>query len=332
MTKLKAIFIGSPQLFPRVYSSSAIDRLRQWVDFMEEPLSKEEAALDSRVREIEILLSTWGAPRFDESFLSLTPKLKGIFYAAGSIRNLVTDAFWEKKIPIVSAYYANGLSVAHFTQACIIFGLKNTLPIARHHANHRGGDKGRPPCPGVMSGRVGLISLGVIARQVLSMIQPLGVEVFAYDPFVSGDEAKKLGVKLVDLDTLFQTCEVVSLHAPLLPETEGMIKGKHLAAMPPHSTFINTARGAVVQENEMIEVLQQRTDLQAYLDVTYPEPPAKDSPLYDLANVFLTPHIAGSVGRECYRMGELVVDEVERFCKGESLQWSISREQAARMA
>jgi phosphoglycerate dehydrogenase-like enzyme len=82
----------------------------------------------------------------------------------------------------------------------------------------------------------------------------------------------------------------------------------------------------------MIDVLQQRPDLCAVLDVTYPEPPAPDSPLYTLPNVVLTPHIAGSVGAECQRMGRAMVDELARFVRGEPLHWSVSHTQAAIMA
>jgi phosphoglycerate dehydrogenase-like enzyme len=115
-------------------------------------------------------------------------------------------------------------------------------------------------------------------------------------------------------------------------ETEGMITGEHLAMMKPNATFINTARGAVVREDEMIEVLQQRPDLFAILDVTYPEPPEPGSPLYTLPNVVLTPHIAGSLDNECRRMGKYAVTELRRYLNGEPPLWGITREQAAKLA
>lgn len=111
----------------------------------------------------------------------------------------------------------------------------------------------------------------------------------------------------------------------------GMI-GQLLASLKPHATFINTSRGAVVDESGLIEVLQQRPDLMALLDVTDPEPPVSGSPLYTLPNVFLTPHIAGSLAGECARMGDLAIEECRRFLAGEPLRWAITREQAARMA
>lgn len=111
-----------------------------------------------------------------------------------------------------------------------------------------------------------------------------------------------------------------------------MVTGRHFELMKPHATFLNTARGAVVREEEMIEVLTRRKDLTALLDVTHPEPPAAGSPLWSLPNVILTPHIAGSQGRECRRMGRLMVDEFDRWSRGENLRWAISKEKSVLLA
>jgi len=139
-------------------------------------------------------------------------------------------------------------------------------------------------------------------------------------------------VESVSLDQLFRESDVISLHTPSLPATKGMITGAHFAAMKPNATFINTARGAVVRETEMIEVLTHRPDLQAVLDVTDPEPPKPESPLYTLPNVVLTPHIAGSQNNECRRMGHYMVEELGRYLAGQPLKWQINQELAAKLA
>jgi phosphoglycerate dehydrogenase-like enzyme len=124
----------------------------------------------------------------------------------------------------------------------------------------------------------------------------------------------------------------VSLHTPWLPATENLITGELLASMKQDATFINTARGAVVNQEEMIRVLQERTDLYAVLDVVYPEPVEDGSPLTVLPNVVLTPHIAGSMDRECNRMGRFMVEELQRWLRGEPLQWQVTREKFQIMA
>ena len=122
------------------------------------------------------------------------------------------------------------------------------------------------------------------------------------------------------------------IHTALTPETVGMITGKHIAAMKEGATLINTSRGAVIREPEMVEVLRRRPDLTAVLDVTDPEPPAQDSPLYQLENVFLTPHIAGSTGPECGRMGSYAVKELENYLAGKPPIHGVTREMLRTMA
>jgi phosphoglycerate dehydrogenase-like enzyme len=109
-----------------------------------------------------------------------------------------------------------------------------------------------------------------------------------------------------------------------------MITGEHIDSMKPGATFINTARGGLVRESEMIEVFSRRPDLQAVLDVTLREPTEPDSPLYSLENVVLTPHMAGSVGTECRRMGRWMVEELRRYVAGQPLKYALTQEAVMR--
>jgi len=285
------------------------------------------------LRGVEFLFTSWGAPKLDAANLNLMPKLRAVFYAAGSIKAIVTDEFWSRDIPICSAWAANAVPVTEFTFAQIILGLKQVhrfsavIRSARAKAwpEHYEG-------VGAFGTTVGLVSLGQIGRRVAGMLKQLEVKVLAYDPFCPPHVAKELGVTLVSLEEVFARSRVVSLHAPWLKETENLITGALLESMPLGGTFINTARGAIVNEPEMIAVLQKRHDLNAVLDVTWPEPAPADSPLYDLPNVFLTPHIAGSEQGECARMARYMIDEFHRYLHGEPLLWSVTREAAARMA
>jgi phosphoglycerate dehydrogenase-like enzyme len=156
--------------------------------------------------------------------------------------------------------------------------------------------------------------------------------VIAYDPYIDADTAAELGVELVSLEEAFACADVVSLHTPLLDETVGLITGKLLASMKRGATLINTARGELVNEPEMIEVLKARPDLFAALDVTATEPPLADSMLYVLPNVALTPHIAGCTGADCRRLGRCMIEETRRFLNGENLRWQITRDKLAILA
>lgn len=286
---------------------------------------------ENTLSQVEILFSGWGAPRLDDETLAKLPNLKAVFYGAGSIRGMVTPEFWAREIPIVSAWAMNAIPVAQMTLAMILLGLKQALPSARMTSERRSHARVQVPT-GIFGGCVGLLSLGQIGQRVAEYLKPFEVEVLAYDPFCPPQKAKSLGVTLVGLEEVFQQGDVVSVHTPWLPETEGLVSAELLRQLRPGASFINTSRGAVVDEPALVEFLQSRPDVQAFLDVTWPEPAPPESPLYTLPNVLLTPHIAGSIDRECARMGLEMVAEARRWFAGESLQWQVTEAMAKRMA
>lgn len=344
--KKKALFILSEYGMGKIYGPAEITRVKTAVDVISPVLTYEQVKDKPEVlKECNIILSGWGGPRIDEWFLEKAPDLEAVFYGAGSIRGIVTPEFWKKEILITSSWAANAVPVAEYTFAQIILCLKNTYRLNKiytedypkaaasaktaetYHELH----KSRKAF-GAYKTVVGIISIGMIGRLVCELLRHLEVDVIAFDPYISQKNADKMGVTLVSLEDLFKKSHVVSLHAPWLPETEGMIKGVHFELMMEGSAFINTARGAIVNESEMIEVLTQRSDITAVLDVTYPEPPAADSELFKLGNVFLTPHIAGSMDDECRRMGKYAVDEMTRYLNGEQLKYRITEKQFKTMA
>lgn len=284
------------------------------------------------LRDVEVILSGWGGPKMDEEFLAAAPNLKAVFYGAGSIKGIVTDAFWDRGIVITSAYGANAIPVAEYALSQILFCLKHGWQFALGIKRDRAFPRPRPGVPGAYRTTVGIISLGMIGRRVCELLKSFDVRVIAYDPFANEETARAFGAELCSLEELFQRSDVVSLHTPLLETTRGMITGEHIASMKEGASFINTSRGAVVREPEMIEALQRRPDLFAVLDVTSPEPPEPGSPLYTMDNVVLTPHIAGSMDLECRRMGRYMVEELGRYLRGEPLCWGITREMAATLA
>jgi phosphoglycerate dehydrogenase-like enzyme len=326
----KALFILGTEAYGQIYGARERDEIAGLVDVYAPQQTAASIAEDpSPLQEAELIFSGWGMARMDEAFLAAAPRLRALFYGAGSIRGFMSDAAWDRGILVTSAYAANAIPTAEYALSQILFSLKrgwyHALAIQR-----TGRYPKRAPVPGAYRSTVGLVSLGMIGSHVARLLQAFDVHVLASTS--SEVRARHLGAERCSLEELFRRADVVSLHTPWLPETVGMITGAHLASMKPGATFINTARGAVVREEEMIEVLAGRPDLFAVLDVTYPEPPEPGSPLYTLPNVVLTPHIAGSMDRECERMGRYMVDELERYLAGEPLRWAISREEAANLA
>lgn len=320
---------------PVIYTAEAEQAIRGLCDLvLDLPQGVSPAEHARELEQVELLFTSWGAPRLTAETLALMPRLKAVFYAAGSVRSTVTDAFWERDIPICSAASLNAIPVAEYTFAQIILCLKQSFHLARMTRQERAyaNRSGLAAPLGTYGATIGLVSMGEIARQLLERLRTLDVSVQVYDPYLSPEKAEATGVSLVSLEELFATSDVVSVHAPWLPETVGMITGELLGRLKPGAAFINTARGAVVDEIALGKVLAQRPDLQAILDVTYPEPPPPESPLYTLPNVFLTPHIAGSLDRECARMGDAMVEEARRFLKSQPLTLRVTPEIYARMA
>jgi len=327
----KSLFISN--MTSKVYDPQVAGMIGGLVDVYEPPMSRETVAQDpSILADLQVLFTSWNPPVLDEAFLAAAPKLEAVFCAAGSIREFVTEAFWESGAVVCSAWAANAIPVAEFSLAQILLGLKQTHRAATLYRQQIVHSEITPHILGNYKSKVGIISLGMIGRLVAEYLKRFDVQVLAYDPCVSEAEARDAGVILTDLDEIFRSCQVISLHTPWLKETEGLIRGRHLSLMPPGGTFINTARGAIVDEDELAHIFKERSDLSAVMDVTIKEPLPKDSPLWSLPNVILTPHIAGSVGRECYRLGRYMLEELQHYLADEPLKWAITRDKAAVMA
>lgn len=272
---------------------------------------------------VEAIVSTWGMPSVDASFLERVPRLRAVFYAAGSVKGFVSPALWSRGIVVSSSAPANAIAVAEYTLAVILLSNKRFWSAMRSAHSI--------PAPGNYRRQVGIIGASRVGRELIRLLKGTDLEVWLYDPLVTGAEAAQLGVRRADLPELMAAADVVTLHAPNLPELRHMIAAGLLARMKDGATFINTARGALVDETALIAELQSGR-IFAVLDVTDPEPPAKGSPLYTLPNVIITPHIAGSMDQECQRMADFAIDELERFLAGKPLLNPITREMLARMA
>jgi phosphoglycerate dehydrogenase-like enzyme len=330
MRRLNALYLLAPDAFGLIYGPDEQREIASRVDLLSPPLTRDDVSRAGELlAQADVLFSGWGAPVMDERFLDLCPRLQVVFYGAGAAGHVATPMAFERGILVSSAYVANSIPVAEYALATILFSLKHGWRLSQQMQAQRKFVP-RDGAPGCLGRTVGLVSLGTIARILLKLLKPFDLHILAYDPFLTPEEARELNVERVSLEELFRRSHVVSVHTPSLAETQGLIRGRHLASMQQGATFINTARGEVVREAEMIEVLAQRPDLQAVLDVLEKEPADATSAIFDLPNVFLTPHIAGSVGQECRRMARYMIDELKRYLAGQPLQWVITPELAAR--
>ncbi|MEV0582347.1 hydroxyacid dehydrogenase [Nonomuraea sp. NPDC050310] len=279
--------------------------------------------------EVEVLYTSWGCPQVTAEVLKRAPRLRAIVHAAGSVKWHVTDAVWQRGIVVSSAASANAEPVAEFTLASILFANKRVLDIARAYRRDRRNDDWDARYPGFGNYRktVGIVGASRIGRRVIELLRPFDLEVLVSDPYLRED----LGVARVELDELVERSDVVSLHAPDLPETRHLIDARRLARMRDGATLINTARAALVDQEALTAELAAGR-LYAVLDHTEPEFLPPGSPLYDLPNVLVTPHIAGSLGGELARMADLALDELARFARGLPFEHAVERATLSRSA
>jgi phosphoglycerate dehydrogenase-like enzyme len=309
-----------PDLVGRFFPADLRAELEALGDVVPVAGDLQAAAAGGALRDAEVIVTGWGTTPIDRDLLDAMPRLCAIVHSAGSVRAVVSKEVYRRGIGVSSQAWANALPVAEYALAMILLAAKGTLRAGRRYRAQRGridvlaelADRG------TVGRRVGIVGASVVGRRVVELLRPFDLQVVLADPTLTSADALALGVPVLPLDQLLTTSAVVSLHAPLLPSTAGMIGAAELALLPDGATLINTARGALVEEPALIAELRTGR-VEAVLDVTDPEVPEPSSPLWDLPNLILTPHVAGSAGTELRRLGASVVAEAARALRGEPL-------------
>jgi phosphoglycerate dehydrogenase-like enzyme len=276
--------------------------------------------------DVDLLVTGWGCPPITDEALRRLPSLKAIVHTAGSVKGFVTDACWERGIVVSSAARANAVPVAEYTVAMILLSGKRVLERAREYREvKRMAVYGLPSTAGNFGATVGILSASMIGRRVVELLRPYDFHVLVHDPFVTEVD----GAESVSLPELFERSDVVSVHTPLLPETRGLVSRELLGLLRDDAVLINTARGAVVDQEALAD---EAGRIRAVLDVTDPEVLPPDHPLWRNDNVLITPHLAGSQGNEWARLGRHAADEVRRWVAGEPFQTPVPAERREHIA
>jgi phosphoglycerate dehydrogenase-like enzyme len=284
---------------------------------------------------IEIILGSWGCTVLDDALLAQMPKLRFLAYAAGSVKHTVTPAAWERGVAVSSAAAANAIPVAEFAFAAIVMIAKDVFRIRDRHRAARGREAATGAGPagdvGTRGLKIGVVGASSTGRLFIERLATLECEVAIFDPYLDDAGARSLGVARMELDDLFTWSDIVSLHAPALPSTHHLVDAGRLARMHAGAWLVNTARGSLVDTDALTRECETGR-LNAFIDTADPEPLPADSPLYDLENVVLTPHIAGSLGNEISRMGDLAVAEIRRFLAAAPLHHEVRADDLDRIA
>ncbi|WP_207312389.1 hydroxyacid dehydrogenase [Lentzea alba] len=329
-----AVLAMQPWALPDLFPADLLERLRTLVRLKPGPaltsFGTEEAA--SVLRDVDVLVTGWGCPRIDSAVLATAPQLRAVIHAAGSVKGHVDPAVFAHGVTVSSAAQANAVPVAEYTVSAIVFAAKRVFTRANWYAQDRtAGDWRSGAGTGLFGRTIGIIGASRTGRLVLERLRAHNVQLLLADPYVTTQEARALGAELVDTDELCRRSELVSVHAPALPETHHLLDSRRLALLQDGATLINTARGSLVDTVALTHHCASGR-LDAVLDVTDPNPLPPGHPLLQLPNVLVTPHLAGSQGHELRRLGEFTVAEVARFAGGEPLHGTICSSDLHRIA
>jgi len=333
MAKPLAVFLSNTSdnsSIPSVFPADVRDCIRRYAD-----LSDTIYTPDTVPGDAEYVFSTWGiAVMTEDEIAAKLPKLKAVYYGAGSVQHFARP-FLARNIAVHSAWGANAVPVAETTAAEIILANKGFYQTSRVFKT-----QGKPAAtallsnyPGSYGTKVGLLGAGMIGSLVARMLKESYVlDVTVFDPFVSDEKLSVLGAKRGSLEEIFASCDVISNHLANNPQTQKMLTYDHFSRMKPYATFLNTGRGAQVVEEDLVRALTEVPTRTAVLDVTFPEPPVEGHPFYEMDNVILTPHLAGSHRLEVARMGAYMAEEFERVMTGTAPMWQVTEKMLETMA
>ena len=274
----------------------------------------------------DVLISGWGTPALAslERWAPDAFAVRLVAHTAGSVKFLVPVAAIERGLLVTHANDSLAEAVAEFTLGAIVMARRNAFVAA---ARMRAGRERLPVAAQheVRGSTIGIIGASAIGRRVMKLLAPLDVTLLLYDPYCTPALAAQHGAALVDLHELLRSSQIVTLHAPITPETIGMLGAAEFAAMQDGALFINTARGRLIDHDALLSELQSGR-LSALLDVTDPnEPLPQDSPFFALENCTVLPHMAAVTVQARLRQGQMILDETLRFLAGEPLRFQVTR-------
>jgi D-3-phosphoglycerate dehydrogenase len=329
------------------FDTESLSRLRDELDIDVEyaPIAERdgrlaESTFHELVQDVDILVVGYeGVPAnviADAEHLKLIACARG-----GPDANVDIDAATERDIPVFYAPGRNAVSVADFTWGEILSAMRNIAHA--HHLLHTGTYTGNPRADAASGGNredvtwgmgqdspyvqlkgpelagktIGIVGMGAVGREVAKRAQGFEVDLLGFDPYIDAESMAESDTEKVELDDLLADSDVVTVHVPVTDSTRGLLGHEEFETMRENAYFINNARGAIIDQDALLEQLQSGGIRGAALDVYDMEPIPDDHPLLDLDNVVTTPHLAGAAEEVIERHSQMLVDDIEAFFAGE---------------
>ena len=279
-----------------------------------------------------VVITAWGSPPITEEHVAAADALQIVGHAAGSVKTRLAPAGHERGIVLLSAADVIAESVAEYTLWAMLSGQRNLFPYEEIMKVERGWKPAHNwPGHSLYAKKVGLVSASMVGRRAINLLKPFGCDVMVYDPYLSQEDARLLDVRPVALAELFAEADIISVHAPITPETRRMITRAHFESIRDGALFVHTARAWVLDQDALLAELQKNR-FNAYIDVFEPEPLPADHPFRDLDNVFLSPHVSGHTVENRLRLVEEIARDIERFFNNQPLRLAVPYEKLSIMA
>lgn len=330
MEKPKVLYVPTEAHTKRVFRPEDFAQLIEEFDVTVNPRddSMTTKELAEVIGEYDALITGWGAsPELTAQVMENADKLQIIAHSAGSVKAFLTQEIVDKYlkprgIVTCSGAHAIAYNVAESAIGMMIMTARDWLNQA-WYIRETGGWRSPELCAEdqfLMGATIGVVSASMVGRHVLRLLEPWDCQMLLYDPCVSAQEAEALGAEKVELDELFERSQIVTVHAPSIPETDKMIGAQQLELLHDGATLINTSRGSVIDEQALV---QEARRLKICLDVTDPEPPGPESPLRQSENIILLPHVSGAGAYGYHKIGEATLQALRDHFAGRRVQGAV---------
>lgn len=256
--------------------------------------------------------------KITKAVLDSAENLKVICKHGVGVDNIDVDAATDKGIPVMITINANFESVAEHALA-LIFSLLRKVPKQDRDLRQGIFNKSNYNGEELFRKTIGLIGFGRIGKRLAELVQPFEPKLLVYDPFLKSNSVPDYIEKIGDLEQIFKEADIISLHCALTPETKGLINKESIALMKNSAYIINTARGPIINEDDIVQALEEKRIAGAALDTFQIEPPDQNNPLFKLDNVVVTSHVGGASNNSLRNMGVGAVKNVLAVLKSEPL-------------
>ena len=283
------------------------------------------------VKGADVIITSWDSPVIDKDVLDACPNLLGVIHAAGSIKPIISSEFISRKIRIANSAVAIGEGVAETALGFLISACKGFYTLNKNTHSGLWQEGASNIVKDFYDIKIGVISGGFVGRHMVKLLKNFHVDIYMYDPILSKEQIEEIGAIKVDLNTLMSTCDAITVHAPSIPATDNMINKENLKLLKDGAILVNTARGSIINEQDLIDELKTGR-IFACIDVTQQEPPIKENELRNLDNCVLTPHIAGAYTNGLKRVALHACEETERLISGNKMRAEVNLDNLSNLA